>query len=139
MALIARTQAVYPPPSAMSVHAVAEARYAASGDGPVEGLNATQGASFEGAVAAGEGQGQGRHGAGRQGRVTQPLVRMIVNAPTQAFAALVEFQAQTGIQGEAKARGSSRFLSKAIAIYESNARVISGVNYAPGSTLSLSL
>lgn len=139
MALIAKMQSVYSPPSAMSAHAVEDARYAASTDGPVEGLNAARGASFEGAVTAGERESQGRYGQGRQGRVTQPLVRMIVNAPTQAFAALIEFQAQTGIQSEAKARGASSFLSKAIAIYEGNARVISGTNNPPGGALSLSL
>jgi hypothetical protein len=141
MALIARTQPVYAPPSIHSAQAAAGARYAApAANAPVEELNPTQGAAFDDALTV-DRENARQPGAGRQGRLTQPLVRMIVNATTQAFAALVEYQAQAPGQAAADGRQrlSARALSKAIATYETNARVISGTNYAPGATLSLSL
>ncbi len=67
----------------------------------------------------------------------------LVNAPTQAFAALLE-AAETATGGNRDGRdvNAPRFsvlISKAIEIYETNARVASGENYVLGTSVSLVL
>lgn len=67
----------------------------------------------------------------------------VVNAPTQAFAAMLEAR-ETASGGDSGGRDVnaprfSELISKAIEIYESNARVVSGENYVLGTSVSLVL
>ena len=66
----------------------------------------------------------------------------LVAAPTQAFAALVEGNEDSSGAGSSSADKETKFaglISKAIAVYEKNARVLSGDNFVLGRTLSLEL
>ena len=67
----------------------------------------------------------------------------MVNAPTQAFAEMLE-AGETATDGSSDGRdiNAPRFstlISKAIEIYENNARVGSGENYVLGTSVSLVL
>ncbi len=64
----------------------------------------------------------------------------VVNAPTQAFAAMLEGgETASGGGGDDKDPRFSTLTSKAIKIYETNARVVSGENYVLGTSVSLVL
>ena len=67
----------------------------------------------------------------------------MVNAPTQAFAAMLEAgESATGGSSDGRDVNAPQFstlISKAIEIYENNARVVSGENYVLGTSVSLVL
>lgn len=67
----------------------------------------------------------------------------LVNAQTQAFAAMLEgVETATAGNSGGKDANASRFsglVSKVIEIYEKNARVVSGENYVLGTSVSLIL
>lgn len=67
----------------------------------------------------------------------------VVNAPTQAFAAMLEnSEPATGGNSDSRDVNSPRFsglISKVIEIYETNARVVAGENYVLGTSVSLVL
>lgn len=77
-------------------------------------------------------------GGGRQGN---HLHTGIVNAPTQAFAALLEGRSQES-QGRAGDVTSPQFagiVARAIAIYEANANILSGTQNVLGTSISIVL
>lgn len=67
----------------------------------------------------------------------------VVNAPTQAFTAMLESgETATGGKSDGRDVNAPRFstlISKAIEIYETNARIVSGENYVLGTSVSLVL
>ena len=67
----------------------------------------------------------------------------VVNAPTQAFAAMLEGpETATAGNSDGKDVNTPQFsglISKVIEIYETNARVVSGENYVLGTSVSLVL
>ncbi len=106
---------------------------------PIDALNPQPGISYNDAALAYEDEGSGT--SGRKNRFSQPSASNF-NAPSQSFAAM--FEGTYDSQSSATRSGSNpRFmnilLSKAIGIYETNARIISGSEKSIGSSLSLTL
>ena len=77
-------------------------------------------------------------GGGRQGSPHQPGV---VNAPTQAFAALLESGGQDsqGREIDVKSPQYAGIVSRAISIYEANANILAGTNNVLGTSISIVL
>lgn len=78
-------------------------------------------------------------GGGRQG---SHLPTGVVNAPTQAFAALLESGSRDshgGGAGDVKSPQFAGVVSRAISIYEANANILSGTNNVLGTSISIIL
>jgi hypothetical protein len=106
----------------------------------VEQLDATAGASFNPATFgyAEEDRPSVDRDGGRRSRQDAPGV---FSAPSQTFAAILEAGDQFFAGGDAGVR-STRFsglVSKAIEIYETNAKVVTGTNNVLGTSVSLVL
>ena len=86
-----------------------------------------------------EGHSSFGQGGGRQGS-HHPIG--IVNAPTEAFAALLESGSQDlhgGGAGDVKSPQFAGVVSRAISIYEANANILSGTNNVLGTSISIIL
>ncbi len=116
-------------------------RVVSQGQSSVEELQSSTNVSFDSAAYGfrEEEQSSFDHQRGNRQPHHQPGV---VNAPTQAFAAMLEGgeTASGGDDGrDVNAPRFSTLISKAIEIYETNARVVSGENYVLGTSVSLVL
>ena len=116
-------------------------RVVSQGQSSVEELQSSTNVSFDSAAYGfrEEEQSSFDHQRGNRQPHHQPGV---VNAPTQAFAAMLEGgeTASGGDDGrDVNAPLFSTLISKAIDIYETNARVVSGENYVLGTSVSLVL
>ena len=85
-----------------------------------------------------EGHSSFGQGGGHQGS-HHPIG--IVNAPTEAFAALLESGSQDlhGGAGDVKSPQFAGVVSRAISIYEANANILSGTNNVLGTSISIIL
>ena len=117
-------------------------RVVSQGQSSVEELHSSTNVSFDSAAYGfrEEDQSSFDHRRGNRQPHHQPGV---VNAPTQAFAAMLEAR-ETATAGNSDDRDVnaprfSELISKAIKIYETNARVASGENYVLGTSVSLVL
>ena len=116
-------------------------RVVSQGQSSVEELQSSTNVSFDSAAYGfrEEEQSSFDHQRGNRQPNHQPGV---VNAPTQAFAAMLEGgETASGDSGgrDVNAPRFSTLISKAIEIYETNARVVSGENYVLGTSVSLVL
>ena len=117
-------------------------RVVSQSQGSVEELQSSVNVSFDSAAFGFREQDRSSfdHQRGNRQPHHQPGV---VNAPTQAFAAMLEAgETATGGSSDGRdvnARRFSTLISKAIEIYENNARVVSGENYVLGTSVSLVL
>lgn len=134
--------AVAPAPASVTARMGPPTRVASLQAG-VDELQSTTGVSFDGAAPYGfreEDRSSFERGSDR-GSHYHHHHSGLVNAPTQAFAAMLE-SAETVSAGTAGDVSSSRFsglVSKAIQIYETNASVIAGTNNVLGTSVSLVL
>ena len=115
-------------------------RVASLGSSPVEELNPKLGSSFDDAFYLLQDFGRGRL-AQQQNQSHHQAVGML-RATSQAFAAFLEFESGTNkVTGDGAdgARGSAGLVTRAIAAYEDNARVVSGNEPGLGTSLSLTL
>jgi len=113
----------------------------ASSSPSVEQLNATAGPSFSPASFgfAEEGRGAVDRDTQRRARQNTPGV---FTAPSQTFAAILESGDQlfgSGGTGSVRATRFGGLVSKAIEIYENNAKVVTGSNNILGTSVSLVL
>ncbi|MCH7936193.1 MAG: hypothetical protein IH994_03755 [Proteobacteria bacterium] len=117
-------------------------RVVSQGQSSVEELQSSANVSFDSAAYGfrEEDRSTFNHQGGNRQPHHQPGV---VNAPTQAFAAMLEGgEASTSGKSDGRDVNAPRFsalISKAIEIYETNARVVSGENYVLGTSVSLVL
>ncbi len=106
---------------------------------PLEEISPQPGVSYNDAALAYEEEGRG---FGRRRNPQSQTVAGGFEAPSQSFAAMFESQGTGDGTGGATGSGSTPFgglLSRAIAIYETNARVIGGGAKTLGTSLSISL
>ena len=105
---------------------------------PIEAMSPQAGVSYEDSHFLDYGQGrrsQDRH----RGPVRNPLTQG-VNATSQTFAAIFELNQGTNSGSTGGGSGAAfvaGLMSKAINIYESNAKVIAGTEAVRGSTISI--
>ncbi|MSO93894.1 MAG: hypothetical protein EXQ86_10905 [Rhodospirillales bacterium] len=149
MSTVAKTASIYAAPSVASARAVPGTQVATSvtSDPAVEAANpsVSVSASFANATSVYQDDNhRGRGGQGSQERLPQPVFRMVINATSQAFVALVENtatpEAAEGGGVYRRPKGFSGIVSKVIDMYETTARVISGSNVGGrGETITLTL
>lgn len=113
-------------------------RVVSQGQSSVEELQSSVNVSFDSAAYGfrEEDRSSFDHQRGNRQPHHQPGV---VNAPTQAFAAMLEGTETASAGGDSKGPRFSVLISKVIEIYEKNARVVSGENYVLGTSVSLVL
>lgn len=135
--------AVAPAPANVSTSRMGPPTRVASLQTGVDELQSTTRASFDGAAAFGfreEARPSFERGSRRGAYHNHPHAGL-VNAPTQAFAAMLE-SAETvtaGAPGDVSSTQFSGLVSKAIKTYETNASVIAGTNNVLGTSVSVVL
>lgn len=148
MASLPRANAVANPPTAVasSARLPSALRGVASG-GAVEEPVSGQGISFN----VGEflfqdyGRSPGNETGGEQNSDPHARYGSRFKAPSQAFAAMLEVPAlqdgnfRSGVSGDAPRKGSAGLLTRAVATYEMNAKVISGGLEPKGTNFSFTL
>ena len=139
MAVIPRTDVVTPTTSVTATRTGPPTRVASVSQS-VEQLYGSSGVAFNAAAFGFAEEGRASFERGGDGRPRQHAPGLI-NAPTQTFAALLEAGDQFfggGAADEAKirARKFTGLVSKAIEIYETNAKIISGTNNVLGTSFS---
>ncbi len=106
---------------------------------PIEALSPQAGVSYEGNNILYQDYGQGRRFQDRhRGPVRNPLTQG-VNSTSQTFAAIFEITqaSNSGVTGGGSgATFAAGLASKAIEIYENNAKIIAGTEAVRGSTFS---
>ena len=127
------------PASTPSVRPSAARAQTSGGGGAVEETSAQVNVSFDTAMLF-----QNNHEAGgKQDDASKGKTLVEYSGSNQTFANILEDSVLTSTEREAgrtARRGFSGYLSRAINIYETNARVIHGLGAAPrGSTISLTL
>ena len=141
MAQVPKLTAAPTAPSWHTTRAASPTRAATAGHSPLEEASATEPAHRDAAPFGFQesqrdltSQGQGQQRRQHSG---------ILNAPSQAFAALLEYEApvttSAGNPGAVRERAFAGVVAKAIEAYETNARVIHGVNPMTGTQISLTL
>jgi hypothetical protein len=109
---------------------------------PIEGVNSPAGISYEDSNFLFQDYGQGRRSQDRnQGPVRNPQTRG-VNAPSQIFAAIFEISQGINAGGTGGVSGPpivAGLLSRAIELYETNAKAIADNAAVRGSTISINL
>ena len=107
---------------------------------PIEAVSPQAGVSYDDSHFLFQDYSQGRRSQDRhRGPVRNPLTQG-VNATSQTFAAIFELNQGTNSSGAGGGSGAAfaaGLLSKAINIYESNAKVIAGTEAVRGSTISI--
>jgi hypothetical protein len=142
MATVPKTSPALNPASVTKPRLGPPTRVVSQGQNSVDELQSSANVSFNSAAYgfSEENRSSFDHQRGNRQPHHQPGV---VNAPTQAFAALLESgDAGSGRDSRGNDVSGSQFsglISKAIKIYETNARVISGDNYVLGTSVSLIL
>ena len=115
-------------------------RVASLGNAPVEELNPKLGASFDDAYFLLQDFGRGQSPQDRDHSHHQAVG--MLRATSQAFAAFLEFESGSNrmtAAGSGGSHGSAGLVSRAIAAYEDNARVVSGAKPTLGTSLSVTL
>jgi hypothetical protein len=143
MAQVVKTVPTAAPTPVSGVRQPAGARSVATVDAaPIEEVSPKAGVSYEETGFLFQDYGQGGHFQDRnRGPIRNPLTYG-VNATSQTFAAIFEVAQATRSGGTGGGLGAAfvaGLLSKAIDIYESNAKVIAGTEAVRGGTLSISL
>jgi hypothetical protein len=137
MAAVPRTDFIAPPTSVTAARSGPPTRVASVGQN-VDQLYAGAGVAFDAAAFgyAEEGRASFDRGDGRSRQHTPGLI----NAPSQTFAAILEASDQFfrggGDDANIRARKFTGLVSKAIEIYENNAKVINGTNVIRGTSFS---
>ena len=147
MSTVAKAASVYAAQGVATVRAVPGTQVVTSVASypSVEAANPTVGASFGNAPSVYQDENRrGRGDQGSQERLPQPVFRMVVNATSQAFVALVENPGATetpeGGGVYRRPKGFIGIVSKVIDMYEKTARVISGANVGGrGETVTITL
>jgi len=138
MALISRiTPAPPAPPVAASRGPAASSKVANSESTAVEELSPSVGVSFSNSSLVFQEQPTEDQGErDRRPRTDNPYGG--VSTPTQVFVSLLEVPARAAT-GPSQGVRATRDVATAIGIYETNARVISGTEEAPGGTINVNL
>lgn len=140
MATVPKAAAALAPTSAVTARSGPPTRVASYGPS-VEQLYASAGPSFNPAASGFPEEGRPALGRDTNRRSRQPTPG-VFSAPTQTFAAILESGDQFFSGGEPGAVRSARFsglVSKAIEIYEKNAKIVTGTNNVLGTSVSLTL
>lgn len=143
MAQVVKTAATGAPAPPTGVRQPAGTRSVATVEAtPIEEVSPKAGVSYEetGFLFQDYGQG-GRFQDRARGPIRNPLTHG-VNATSETFAAIFEINQVPNTGGTGSGLGSAfvaGLLSKAIDIYESNAKVIAGTEAVRGGTLSINL
>ena len=107
---------------------------------PIEAMRPQAGVSYDDSNFLFQDYGQGRRSQDRhRGPLRNPLTQG-VNATSQTFAAIFEFSQGTNSGGTGGGSGTAfaaGLISRAVGIYESNAKVIAGTEPVRGSTISI--
>jgi hypothetical protein len=144
MAQIAKTAPTTPAANAAGPRVAAGVRNVATVDrAPVEEISPKTGASFDDAAFLFQEFARGGVPGRRQGQGPAIPTPGMIRATSQAFAAFLEFegsaQSSAGLTEAAGKAASPTVVSRAINVYETNARVIGGGMVRLGSSLSMTL
>jgi len=139
MAQVPKLTAAPTAPGWQATRSASPARVATAGHSPLEEASATEPSHRDAAPFGFQESRQELTSQGQQRRQHSG----ILNAPSQAFAALLEYEApvttSTGNPGAVRERAFAGVVAKAIEAYETNARVIHGENPMTGTQISLTL
>ena len=144
MAQVPKVAAAPTAPSAISTRGATTRVSLPSGQGALEELSPTAATSFDAAPFEFHEERHATSDSGsRDQRRPQPRFPGVIEAPSQAFAQLLEYEAPIKASaGDISAPRERVFLglvAKAVRIYESNAEVIHGTKQVPGTEVSLTL
>ena len=141
MALVPKAAATFAPASVAQTRVGPPTRVASSSPG-VEQLYASAGPSFNPAAFGYTEEGRPSLGRDDQRRSRQNTPG-VFTAPSQTFAAILEsgeqFFSGSGDAGGVRGARFGGLVSKAIEIYENNAKVVTGTNNILGTSVSLVL
>jgi len=107
---------------------------------PIEAMSPQAGVSYDDSNFLFQDYGQGRRSQDRHRGPVRNLLTRGVNATSQTFAAIFEVSQGTnsgGTGGGSGAAIAAGLMSRAINIYESNAKVLAGTEAVRGSTISV--
>lgn len=145
MAVVPKTAPLPAPPSTSTLRSsprVGPSTRVASVDAGVDETQGSLGVSFDSSMFGFQEEGRPSFDRGSDHR-PQPFHGGLVNAPTDIFAAMIESGDPVSSGGNAatdvKERQFGVLVSKAIAVYENTARVISGDNLVLGTSFSIEL